>query len=266
MNDFWAVIYGIVQGVTEFLPVSSSGHLALLPTLANFKDPGVAFDLAMHLGTAFSVIVYFRIDILRLLKGVYSLFNKNVETDYFTLNFILTTIFTGVIAFTLKGFSQELGRNAPLICINLILFGLILFLSDKYGKEDNNFLVGKRGIFAAIIIGISQVLAIFPGVSRSGITISAARCLGIPKEEASRFSFLLSLPLIIAASIFKYKEIFVAKSSFDLSSCVIGMLVSFIIGIATMHLFLKLLYRIKFFYFFLYRLVLASVVIYLTCF
>lgn len=263
MTLWMAIVYGIIQGLTEFLPVSSSGHLALLPFIYEFKDPGIFFDLAMHVGTALAVGIYFHHDVRRISKNAFNFLVPGKKCDDFTKNFIIATFFTGFFALLLKPIAEAYGRNEVFIAFNLAFFGVLLFISDRIGKTNKN-MEGFRAS-SSIIIGLSQVLAIFPGVSRSGITITTGRFLGLTKSEASSFSFLLSLPLIFAAFLLKSYSLMARPQEvqFELISCAIGMFISFLVGLATIHYFMKLIKRIKFSYFLYYRLILSALVFYL---
>ncbi|WP_127717615.1 undecaprenyl-diphosphatase UppP [Halobacteriovorax sp. HLS] len=265
MNFFDATIYGIIQGLTEFLPVSSSGHLALLPHLLTIEDPGVAFDLAMHLGTALAIILYFYRDIIILLRDSFQLLNfKRQLTDGHRSAFymILATIATGVVAITLKDFAQDYGRNSTFIAINLFLFGALMWASDSLCKQSQEVVLKQKGqAKKAILIGLLQSVALFPGVSRSGITLTTARFMGISREEASKFSFLLSLPLIIGGAILKLPKAFSEQASFDVGTCLFGVFVSFIVGLLTIHFFLKFIKRIGLVPFALYRFAIAIIIL-----
>ena len=197
MNYLWAIFYGAIQGLTEFLPVSSSGHLALLPYFGNIKDPGLAFDLAMHIGTALSVIVYFRNDVLKMIKNVFNIFSPKDKDSFFTQYFVLATIVSGVLAFLIKPLAELYGRTHLLIAFNLIFFGVSLYVVDKYAKNIEDVFKSKGSVKTSLLVGFFQVLAIFPGVSRSGATISTSVLLGIDREKAARFSFLMVVPLIL---------------------------------------------------------------------
>ena len=263
MTIIHAVFYGIIQGLSEFLPVSSSGHLALLPVWFNFKDPGVEFDLMMHVGTAFAVLLYFYKDFLINLKSLPRVFTKDDTADvWLTRNLLIAFIFSTVFILILKKPSEMFGRSVGIISINLALFGLLLWFSDR--KKDVETVFFQKPFWKkAIVVGISQAIAIFPGVSRSGITITAARMVGIGREEAARFSFLLSLPIILAATCLKVLEIYKADAvEFNWILCLVGMFISFVVGLVTIHFFLKFIVRLGFFPFAIYRVLLA-VVLYL---
>ena len=260
---FFGVIYGLIQGLSEFLPVSSSGHLALFPILAHFKDPGLIFDLAMHVGTALAVSLYFYKELIRITKSFFA-FISGKSKDMYGLNFVVATFFSGVFALLLKDYAQEVGRHSGLIAFNLAFFGILLYLSDRYFKQESSPLSEMAGLKVSIIIGLAQVLAIFPGVSRSGITITAARSMTLDRHDASSFSFLLSLPLIIAGAALKFYEIRETGAQFSMDMCLVGMVVSFVTGLVTIHYFMKLIRKINFCYFMYYRIFIAILVVVLT--
>lgn len=249
MSLLESFFYGLVQAVTEFLPVSSSGHLALIPHFLQITDPGLAFDLSMHLGTAFAVMIYFYKDILFLCRSPY------------ISNYILATIATVIPVFLLKALAEDYGRSPLFIAINLILFGWVLFYADKLGKKQKQSFKEHFYLKESLLIGLAQVLAIFPGVSRSGITISMGRVLGFDKERASAFSFLLSVPIIMGGVVLKFKELTSGGEAFDMNVLVVGVLSSFFLGLFVIHYFLKLVKKINFLYFALYRTVLGGVLL-----
>ena len=266
MDYLAAFYYGIIQGLTEFLPVSSSGHLALLPTVLNISDPGVVFDLAMHLGTAFSIFLYFHKDIKSILKESISLLNKNyikTEKTYFTLNLLIATSTTLVLVLIAKKFAFEHGRQVNIIAINLLLFGILMWIFDSRGKMSETYYMNKKIDYKkATLIGLFQAMAIFPGVSRSGATLTISRALGLSREESTRFSFLLSLPIIIGGLVFKLPEFFSGKVQFDLSICLFGIFVSFVIGLITIHFFLIFIKRMGLWIFSIYRVALAILLLF----
>jgi undecaprenyl-diphosphatase len=261
VNNLSAFIYGVIQGFTEFLPISSSGHLALLPHFMQVSDPGVFFDLAMHVGTALAVIIYYRKRVLELVKSVFSLHRKD-QKHYFTKNMILATGTSIIGILLLKPLSEMFGRQAGLIGINLFVFGALLCIADQYFKKDRpgNFDSKIQWKFM-LVIGFAQALAIFPGVSRSGITMTAALLLGIRKSDGANFSFLLSLPIILMG--FCYKLLDLNQTELQLinwAHLLIGIIVSFLVGIACIHYFLKFLNKLPFIYFFIYRTLTAILI------
>jgi undecaprenyl-diphosphatase len=238
--------------------VSSSGHLALLPYFFELKDPGVIFDLLMHLGTAIAVILYFHKEIKRLILEFMSLiFHRNLKDTFFVQNFLISTFFSFCLILIIKGVALDYGRTSLLIGINFIVFGLFMYLADKK-KPTGLDLTKKRGLKEAIIIGLSQSLAIFPGVSRSGITLTSSRLLGMDRIEAGRFSFLLSLPVILGSIVFKLPDIMSGNATYVSPLVIaIGVLSSFLFGIVTIHFFLKLIGRLGLVYFSIYRVIIG---------
>ena len=265
MDFYWSLFYGFIQGVTEFLPISSSGHLALIPYFFELKDPGVIFDLVMHLGTALAVITYFRKDILFILRECMEIFFKrNLKSTYFTQNFIITTFFSFLLILVLKKFAFEFGRTPLLIGVNFIVFGLLMYLSDLKKETTLNFNTQREWKFS-VLIGLSQSFAIFPGVSRSGATITMGRFLGFSRLEASRFSFLLSLPVILGSIVFKLPEILNGTAtSVNFDIMLWGILFSFLFGIMTIHFFLKVIAKLGLVYFSVYRVFVGALLLYLS--
>jgi undecaprenyl-diphosphatase len=267
MDSFSAIIYGVIQGFAEFIPVSSSGHLALLPHFLKIEDPGVVFDLIMHLGTAFAVILYFRKEVFLLITSFFRLFNffrgRKVENCELINNMLISTVVTFVFAILFKAFASSYGRNKYAIAFNLIFWGLLMFIADrkKYDERAKIQLDKSLRPKMASFIGLFQGLAIFPGVSRSGSTLTISRMLGLSRKEASRYSFLLSLPVILGGIILELPKIDFNEASFTISSCVIGGLTSFFVGLLTIHLFLKIIERLGLGVFSLYRFLLGILVI-----
>jgi undecaprenyl-diphosphatase len=260
MNELAAITYGLIQGLTEFLPVSSSGHLALLPHFLKIEDPGVFFDLAMHVGTALSILLYFQKEVRHLLKQVVAvLINpKGYSEEAYAVNMILATITTIIWVFLLKGFAESYGRDPKIIAVNLIVFGLLMIISDKFFPDNETGYMEKPQLGRASLIGFFQALAIFPGVSRSGSTLTISRFLGLGREESTRFSFLLSLPLIFGGFLYKLPQ--ASGESFQMIPCLIGVGVSFFTGLVTIHFFLKFIKRIGLLSFGIYRFLLAAVI------
>ena len=257
------VVYGVVQGLTEFLPVSSSGHLALLPSMLNFSDPGVAFDLWLHVGTALAIIVYFFKDLKPLVFELPNLFNRSHQSNSKNLliNLITATAISFIFVVLFKFFSSEENRTPLNISINLIVFGLLMWLSDYLGKVRTGLGFTHLQIRNSLLIGIFQAIAVFPGVSRSGITLTIARYLGIPRQEAANFSFILSLPIVIGGMAIKIPEL-IKSNSFDLSLMIVGLIVSFVVGILSIHFFLKVIKRLGLGIFCFYRIILAGVIMF----
>lgn len=262
MSAFEAIVYGLIQGLSEFLPVSSSGHLALLPYVMKIQDPGVIFDLMMHFGTALAVIVYFRHDILKYARTFTpALINLKVgnPSQWFVRNFIFST-FVSVLLIVMLIPVSKLARDPNIIVFNLVVFGAILWIADEISRRKTNVLQApmEQGMQwkMAALIGAAQAIAIFPGVSRSGITLSMALLLGMKRKEAGAFSFLMSLPIIMAGILKEVPELMHADNE-SLSILLWGIVTSFVVGWLTIHFFMKLIGTIRLGYFAVYRWVLA---------
>lgn len=250
MQTLQAVITGAMQGLSEFLPISSSAHIVFsnelyeLITKTAFitsKEEEIFFDIMVHLATLFAVLIYFFNDLKAILKDF---FVSIKEKDYKNKNFLLTnyillsTVITGVIGLIFKEKVEYFIQNPKYICFFLFATGLILLFSEKMYK-------GNKGINlkSSILIAIAQGLAIFPGFSRSGLTISTGLFLGLNRVEAARFSFLMSIPVILLASmIYPLMSLdFNLITTFNLKAIAIGFLVSFIVGYLCIKYFMKLL-------------------------
>ncbi len=261
MDFITAALYGVIQGFSEFLPVSSSGHLAILPHFIKMKDPGIAFDLAMHAGTALAVIIYYRKQITGIILEVPTvvLQKKYKNETYLLVNMSIATLITMIFGLIFKDLAAEYGRSAHMIAYNLIGFGLLMGLSDRNIKMNEGELTQRPAYVKAALIGLFQVMAIFPGVSRSGATLTMSRFFGISRTEATSFSFLLSLPVIAGGILLKLPELLNGEG-FELSTLFFGIFISFIVGLGTIHFFLKFISRFGLWSFVCYR-VLAGIVL-----
>lgn len=256
MNIFQAIIYGIVQGITEFLPVSSTAHLTLLPWIAGWKDPGVAFDVAVHLGTAAAVILFFIKDWLRLISAG---FTSPKSHDGKLFWFIVIATIPGGIAGLLLDKLMSAVRNPVLIGVMLILMGVVLYYADKFGKNETS--LENMNSRKSLIIGISQVLAVVPGVSRSGITMSTGRMLGMNRESIAKFSFLISAPIILGDGL--YHVIFHAKDimSVSVTPFITAIVTAAVVGALSIKFLLNYLKTKGFGIFAVYRFVFGAFVI-----
>ena len=263
MNYLDIFIYGIIQGVTEFFPVSSSGHLALLPRLLELDDPGVFFDLLMHLGTALAVMVYFRKEVKDFMMAALFLMRKKEHPALPWLkNFFVSTVASVVLILILQPFSFQYRGEANLIAFNLIFFGLLMFGVDFICVHNKYDLCDRQGLGRAILIGLAQALAIFPGVSRSGVTLTMGRFLGLGRKEATRYSFILSLPIIFAGVLKELPQMLTGMGqSFDLKMALLGIALSFVVGLLSIHFFLKLIESWGLGIFVFYRLLLGGMIL-----
>lgn len=271
MSLIEAIVYGLIQGLSEFLPISSSGHLALLPYVMNIKDPGVVFDLMMHFGTALAVITYFRKDIIRYVSTFSpSLVNFRIggEDRWFVRNFLFST-FVSVFFIVVFIPISKLARDPLYIIINLSVFGGLLWFADWKNQRKSDLLDSPMTagfqMKIAFLIGFAQAFAIFPGVSRSGITLTMALLLGMKRKDAGAYSFLLSLPIIIAGILKEVPDLIKTQDNSSFLVLMTGIVTSFIVGWATIHFFMKLIGKIQLSWFAAYRWLIAilmAIVIY----
>jgi undecaprenyl-diphosphatase len=200
MTPLQAIVLGIIQGLSEFLPISSSAHLTLAPWLFGWEDPGLAFDVALHFGTLLAVLWYFRMEWLTLIKAAFGIVTTGrVETpEKRKLVYLIIATIPGAIGgFILQSRAESAFRDPQIIAIALIVMGIVLWAVDK--AVDQRRVLGEMRWVDALLIGLSQVIALIPGVSRSGSTITTARGLRFDRESAAEFSFLMSMPIIAAA-------------------------------------------------------------------
>ena len=243
------LILSLVQGITEFLPVSSSSHLILISKYKNFQNSGLSIDVSLHIGSLLAVLVYFYKDITS--------FIENRELLYKILISSIPVILIGYILVE-TNLIQEL-RNIKMIAWMTILFGILLYISDRFSSKkniNNNF-----DLKSAIIIGIFQILSLIPGVSRSGITITAARILNFKRYDAAKISFLLSIPTLLAVSIFGIKNIIISNNSEFSILNIISIILSFLFSFITIKYFLKFIKKFSLAIFIVYRVILGIVIL-----
>ena len=200
MTPFQAIFLGIIQGLSEFLPISSSAHLTLAPWLLGWEDPGLAFDVALHFGTLLAVLWYFRMEWLTLVRAAFGIITTGrIETPEKrrVIYLIIATIPGAIGGLMLQSKAESAFRSPQTIAIALIVLGIVLWLVDK--RVDQRRILGEMRWVDALLIGLAQVIALVPGVSRSGSTITTARGLRFDRESAAEFSFLMSMPIIAAA-------------------------------------------------------------------
>jgi len=263
MDSLHAIFLALLQGFTEFLPVSSSAHLILLPRLLGWEDQGLAFDVAVHVGTLSAVILYFRRELVPMSRDwVQSvLTRKQTANSRLAWAVLWGTIPVGLAGLLLKGVIEDNLRSELVIAAATIGFGLLLWVADSKGR-------GKRDEYSLrisdiAIIGVAQALALIPGTSRSGATMTAGLMLGLSREAAARFSFLLSIPVIVLAGGLLTLDLIQQPGLVDWSAMIIGAVTSAITAYLCIHFFLKLLERVGMLPFVIYRLALGAVLIYL---
>lgn len=278
MTFLQLLIIAVVQGITEFLPISSSGHLILIPHLTEFSDQGPLIDVAVHVGSLLAITAYFFKDVIVLARGGFA--SIGVGTDRAEApaeRRLFWWIVLGTIPAVAFGLAIKLGafnaiaetwfgitvvdddlmasiRFTDLIAFNLIFYGLLLGLADWLGREVKRFedMSWRDGL----IVGIAQALAIIPGTSRSGVTMTAARFLGYKRVEAARFSFLLSIPAVAGAGVLIVPEIFEAGTGLALDALIAGAL-TFVAAFATMAFLMNFLKRASMLVFVVYRVILG---------
>ena len=257
-----AVVLGIVQGVTEMLPISSSGHLILLPRFFGWEDQGLAFDAAMHVGTLLAVLLYFHQDLWRMFTaGLASVFKgRHTPDSRLAWAVVLGTIPVAVAGLLLKDTIEHVFRNPLLVAGNLALWGVVLWLADRYGRRRRS--VAQMDLRDGLLIGLAQALALVPGTSRSGITMSAGLALGLTREAAARFSFLLSVPAVTAAGALAVLDLAKAGPAQPWGPMGVAVAVSAVAGLLSIHLLLRLIQRVGMAPFTVYRLALAAFCVY----
>jgi len=258
MDILHAVYLALLQGFTEFLPVSSSGHLILLPKLFGWEDQGLAFDVAVHIGSLIAVVSYFRHELLSMSQDwVQSVKQRQIVGESrLAWAVILGTIPAGLVGLFLQDLIEIYLRSPMVIASTTVLFGLLLWWADAKGKRQHSeHDLRWRDV---VFIGMAQAVALIPGTSRSGITMTAGLMLGLTRDAAARFSFLLSIPIIILAGASLTLELLGSDVHISWSVLMVGVIVSAVTAYLCIHFFLKLLNNIGMFPFVIYRLVLGA--------
>lgn len=247
MSAVHAIILGIVQGLTEFLPISSSAHLRIVPAFLGWEDPGAAFTAVIQIGTLLAVLIYFRADILRIVSAwLRSLTNKDLRSNHDARLgwFIgLGTLPVVVFGFAFKDQIETGARNLYLIGTTLIVLGLVLLLAEKVATRSRGIETIERT--DGVMIGLAQALALVPGVSRSGATITAGLLRGLTREAAARYSFLLSIPAVLLSGLFELRHVGdaakVGEESASMSMTILAAVLAFVVGYASIAFLLRFL-------------------------
>ncbi len=261
MEPLHAVLLGLIQGLAEFLPISSSGHLLLTPLLFGWEDQSLAFDVAVHFGTLAAVAVYFRADVLKMLNsGSRTLLGGPLDAEArLAWGLILATIPAAIVGYVLRSVLDIEFSSPLLVAGNLIVFGLLLGWADRRGRGNRQ--VGELRWRDFLLVGVAQALALSPGTSRSGITMTAALALGLNRVAAARLSFLMALPVILLATVYELGKLILSGAPAYWAEMAIGTAVAFVSGIVCIHFLLRLLQRYSFLPFVVYRLILGSVLV-----
>lgn len=250
-----SILLGIVQGMSEFLPISSSGHLILAPWLFGFEDPGLSFDVALHVGTLVAVALYFWRDWLNIFKIKRDM--PEYEDQPNLLFMLILATLPGVFAgFLLEQQAETVFRSPLLVATMLFVFGALLFVADRVSRQSRGF--RTIGVIDAFVIGLSQAIAIVPGVSRSGITITTALFRNIDRESAARFSFLLSTPIIFGAAALHVADI---ARSISNPVFIVGVVASAVSGYIAIASLLRFVSYASYRVFFWYRAAVAAVIV-----
>jgi len=268
MTIIQSIILGIVQGITEFLPVSSSGHLVLLPKILGWDYQGVAFDAIVHMGTLLAVIIYFRERIWSVLTGIFSRGKKKKDSRRLAFFIIIVSIVpAGLFGFFFKDAIEGAFRGLNVIAYSLIFWGIVLYIADKYSaslvekKEklsDTNTLSLKQ----VLIVAFAQAIALIPGTSRSGITMTAGLFAKIDKKSAAEFSFLMSIPVIALAGLLKIIDLFtIGLEGLGSGVLVVGFFASMISGFFAISFLMKIVERFGFGFFAIYRIILGIIIL-----
>ncbi|WP_394145754.1 undecaprenyl-diphosphate phosphatase [Vibrio atypicus] len=257
MSYFEAFVLALIQGLTEFLPISSSAHLILPSAILGWEDQGLAFDVAVHVGTLAAVMIYFRKEVVSLLTAFFASIFKGDRSKEAKLAWmiLIATIPACVLGLFMKDLIEIYLRSAWVIATTTIVFGLLLWYVDKNAKlaEDEYQADWKKAVF----IGLAQAMALIPGTSRSGATITAALYLGFTREAAARFSFLMSIPIILLAGGYLGLKLVTSGEPIHFGYLFTGIITSFISAYICIHFFLKLISRMGMTPFVIYRLILG---------
>ena len=255
------VVLALIQGITEFLPISSSGHLILVPLVTGWTDQGVMTDVMVHMGSFVAVVVYFWRDILRLITGFFRLLGgRGNQWGKLALYIVIATVPAVIMGEILDktGFMDAVRSMPQIVAWNAIIFGILLYLCDRFGLWVKT--IEDMTLSQALIIGTAQALAIIPGTSRSGITMTAGRALGFERPEAARFSFLLGIPAIAGAGALKIGEAAERGEHISGDQLVTAAL-TFLVALATIAVLMRIVKYVSFLPFAIYRVLLGIVLL-----
>lgn len=263
MDNLHAIYLALLQGLTEFLPISSSAHLILMPRLFGWEDQGLAFDVAVHVGTLTAVVAYFRHEVVRLLLAwLRSFATRQLTTDARLAWFlVLGTLPVAVAGLLLHDAIEAYLRSPLVIALATIGFGVLLWWSDRYGRQARA--EASLRLMDVVWIGLAQALALIPGTSRSGITMTAGLALGLTRSAAARFSFLLSIPVILMAGGYETLKLVQQATPVAWEAMLIGTLVAAVSAYLCIHFFLRLIERTGMLPFVIYRVLLGVVLLFL---
>lgn len=256
------LILALIQGVTEFLPISSSGHLILLPNLTGMADQGQALDVAVHVGTLFAVILYFWSDVRVVIAGLGRLIKGRIDTQgaFWALSLIIATVPVILfgLALNLSGYNDLL-RSTAVIGWTMLVFGIVLYWADQTGTAEKR--AAHWGLKDAVIMGLCQAIALIPGTSRSGITITAGRKLGYDRESAARLSMLMSIPTIMASGLLLGLDVVQEADVSIARDAGIAAVFAFLAALVALTLMMRLLKSVSFTPYVIYRVILGVILL-----
>ncbi len=256
------IVLAVVQGLTEFLPVSSSGHLILVPAFFGWADQGLSFDIAVHFGSLGAVCVFFRNDIAGLIRGAADILTGRSDTPQARMAWAIGigTVPAAIAGLLLAGWIAANLRSPATVVITLAAYGVLMALVDRFAPRER--IISSVRIKDAVVIGMAQALSLVPGTSRSGITITAGRLLGFGRQDAARFSFLLSAPVILLAAIYEVVKLITGDAQVAWDNLAVAALISGIVAYLSIDFFMRFVSALGLLPFALYRLLLASVILY----
>jgi len=263
METLQIIVLAVVQGLTEFLPISSSAHLILVPVILQWPDQGLVFDVAVHVGSLLAVMTYFRHEVIRMTQAWFgSVFRQRQNQDSRLAWWVILGTIPAVIAGALFKDLIETDLRSPLVIAwATIGFGVLLGVADKIQRHvRTEYSLSFKDV---LIVGCFQALALIPGTSRSGITMTAGLFLGLNRDAAARFSFLLSIPVIVASGVFKTKDLLESQLPVEWGLLILAVILSAMSALICIHFFLKLINRIGMMPFVVYRLLLGALLLYL---
>jgi undecaprenyl-diphosphatase len=263
MNWFEALILGIIQGITEFLPISSSAHLIIVQKLFDLEIPGLAYEVFLHLASLLAVIIFYRHDLIKLIKEFFGfIINRNPKyksSFWFSSYLIIATIITGVLGIILENKMDANIKSMTIISITLLITGIALILIEKVIKHGNRSQENMT-IMDAIWVGLAQTIAVIPGISRAGSTLIVALWCGLEKATAVRFSFMLSIPVILGSTVLMLPDMSFEQQNINILSLAISFVASFIFAIIGIKWLISFLNRSKLIYFAYYCFILSAFV------
>lgn len=255
------LLLAVIQGLTEFLPISSSAHLILPAQLFGWQDQGLAFDVAVHIGTLLAVMLYYRQYLARMTVGALHGIQNRQMNEHLRLGLLLAwaTVPAVICGFLFKDMIEAQSRSVAVIATTTLVFGALLWFADARGAQRSSMMA--MGFAVATLIGLAQALALIPGTSRSGITITAALLLGLRREDAANFSFLMSIPVILGAVVLMIGDVTTEEHIYSLLQLLAACLVSALVAYLTIAFFIRLVNRLGMLPFVIYRLLLGAVLV-----